>query len=80
MKKALVSNCQSHEKSYLSWNKDTVKRWCNLWTLIWLSDGKLNLIQSSEELLNTTDLLRTNKRVSNKIAPIGQPKILSNKN
>jgi hypothetical protein len=20
------SNCQSHEKSYLSWNKDTVKR------------------------------------------------------
>jgi hypothetical protein len=26
MKKALVSNCQSHEKSYLSWNKDTVKR------------------------------------------------------
>jgi hypothetical protein len=25
-------------------------------------------------------LLRTNKRVSNKIAPIGQPKILSNKN
>jgi hypothetical protein len=35
----------------------------------------MNLIQSSEELLNTTDLLRTNKRVSNKIAPIGQPKI-----
>jgi hypothetical protein len=40
----------------------------------------LNLIQSSEELLNTTDLLRTNKRISNKITPAGQPKIQSNKN
>lgn len=45
-----------------------------------LSDGKLNLIQSSEELLNTTDLLRTNKRMSNKITPPGQPKIMGNKN
>jgi hypothetical protein len=45
-----------------------------------LSDGKLNLLQSSEELLNTTDLLRTNKRISNKITPTGQPKIQSNKN
>jgi hypothetical protein len=40
----------------------------------------LNLLQSTEELLNTTDLLRTNKRVSNKIAPAGPPKIQSNKN
>jgi hypothetical protein len=45
-----------------------------------LSDGKLNLLQSTEELLNTTDLLRTNKRVSNKILPVGQPKIQGNKN
>jgi hypothetical protein len=45
-----------------------------------LSDGKLNLTQSTEELLTTTDLLRTNKRVSNKISPVGPPKIQSNKN
>ena len=45
-----------------------------------LSGGKLNMLQSTEELLTTTDLLRTNKRVSNKIAPVGQPKIQSNKN
>ena len=45
-----------------------------------LSDGKINLLQSTEELLNTTDLMRTNKRMSNKISPAGQPKIQSNKN
>jgi len=37
-------------------------------------------LQSTEELLNTTDLLRTNKRMSNKITPPGQPKIQGNKN
>jgi hypothetical protein len=45
-----------------------------------LSGGKINMLQSTEELLTTTDLLRTNKRVSNKITPAGQPKIQSNKN
>jgi hypothetical protein len=38
------------------------------------------LLHSTEELLNTTDLMRTNKRVSNKITPAGQPKIQNNKN
>jgi hypothetical protein len=28
-----------------------------------LSDGKINMLDSSEALLNTTDLLRTNKRI-----------------
>jgi hypothetical protein len=45
-----------------------------------LSEGKLNLTQGNEELISTTDLLRTNKRISNKILPVGQPKIQSNKN
>jgi hypothetical protein len=31
------------------------------------------MIQSTEELIST-DLLRTNKRISNKILPVGQPK------
>jgi hypothetical protein len=81
MKNALVKVIANHmKKSYLSWNKDTVKDDVIFEHLYELSDGKLNLLQSSEELLNTTDLLRTNKRISNKITPAGQPKIQSNKN
>jgi len=38
------------------------------------------MLQSTEELLNTTDLMRTNKRVSNKISVAGPPKIQNNKN
>ena len=81
MKSALVKVIANHmKKSYLSWNKDTVKDDVIFEHLYELSDGKLNLSQSTEELLNTTDLLRTNKRVSNKILPVGQPKIQGNKN
>jgi hypothetical protein len=80
MKNALVLVIANHmKKSYLSWNKDTVKDDVIFEHLFELSEGKINLLQSTEELLNTTDLLRTNKRMSNKIAPAGQPKIQSNK-
>jgi hypothetical protein len=68
------------KKSYLSWNKDTVTDEVIFEHLYELSDGKLNLKQSSESLLKTDDLMRTNKRVSNKITPVGQPKIAPNKN
>jgi hypothetical protein len=81
MKNALVKVIANHmKKSYLSWNKDTVKDDVIFEHLYELSDGKLNMIQSPEELISTTDLLRTNKRISNKILPVGQPKIQSNKN
>jgi hypothetical protein len=81
MKNALVLVIANHmKKSYLSWNKDTVKDDVIFEHLYELSDGKINLLQSTEELLNTTDLLRTNKRISNKITPAGQPKIQNNKN
>ncbi|KDN54285.1 DUF4290 domain-containing protein [Flavobacterium seoulense] len=81
MKNALVKVIANHmKKSYLSWNKDTVKDDVIFEHLYELSDGKLNLLQSTEELINTTDLLRTNKRMSNKISPAGQPKIQNNKN
>jgi len=80
MKNALVKVIANHmKKSYLSWNKDTVKDDVIFEHLLELSDGKINLTQSSEELLNTTDLMRTNKRVSNKIMPAGQPKLAPNK-
>lgn len=81
LKNALVKVIANHmKKSYLSWNKDTVKDDVIFEHLYELSDGKINLIQSSEELLNTTDLMRTNKRVSNKLMQGGtaKPKIAKN--
>lgn len=81
MKNALIKVIANHmKKSYLSWNKDTVKDDVIFEHLYELSDGKFDLRESTEELLNTTDLLRTNKRISNKVTPPGQPKIQSNKN
>ena len=72
MKSALVKVIANHmKKSFLSWNKDTVKDDVIFEHLLELSGGKINLTQSSEELLNTTDLMRTNKRLSNKIVPSG---------
>lgn len=68
MKNALVKVIANHmKKSYLSWNKDTVTDEVIFEHLYELSDGKINLTGSTEALLNTTDLMRTNKRVSNKI-------------
>lgn len=68
------------KKSFLSWNKDTVKDDVIFEHLYELSGGKINLLHSTEELLNTTDLMRTNKRMSNKTASGTQPKIQNNKN
>jgi len=81
MKDALVKVIANHmKKSYLSWNKDTVTDTVIFEHLYELSGGKLNLLQSTEELLTTTDLLRTNKKMSNKNMPASNPKIKINKN
>jgi Domain of unknown function (DUF4290) len=81
LKNALVKVIANHmKKSYLSWNKDTVRDDVIFEHLYELSGGKINMTESSEELLNTNDLLRTNKRISNKIMPAGVPKIAPNKN
>lgn len=81
LKNALVKVIANHmKKSYLSWNKDTVKDDVIFEHLFELSEGKLNMLESNESLLTTTDLMRTNKRVSNKILPFSPPKIQSNKN
>ncbi|MEM0541126.1 DUF4290 domain-containing protein [Flavobacterium sp. j3] len=81
MKNALVKVIANHmKKSYLSWNKDTVTDIVIFEHLYELSDGKLNLLSSNEELLNTNDLMRTNKKMSNKNLPPQNAKIKSNKN
>ena len=80
MKSALVKVIANHmKKSYLSWNKDTVTDAVIFEHLLELSDRKLNLLQSSEELLTTTDIMRTNKKTSNKNMP-QNAKIKNNKN
>lgn len=71
MKSALVKVIANHmKKSYLSWNKDTVTDLVIFEHLYELSEGKLNLLQSTEELLTTNDLMRTNKKMSNKNLPL----------
>jgi hypothetical protein len=82
LKSALIKVIANHmKKSYLSWNKDTVTDHVIFEHLFELSDGKINLTQSSEELVNTTDLMRTNKKTSNKMMT-GQPMkpMMQNKN
>jgi hypothetical protein len=67
MKNALILVIANHmKKSYLSWNKDTVKDDVIFEHLYELSGGKINLQQTDEELSNTTDLMRVNKKLSNK--------------
>lgn len=74
LKSALIKVIANHmKKSYLSWNKDTVKDDVIFEHLYELSDGKINLIESPEELINTSDLLRTNQRISNKISTSNAP-------
>ena len=69
LKNALIKVIANHmKKSYLSWNKDTVKDDVIFEHLYELSNGKINLLESKEELINTNDLMRTNQRSSNKIS------------
>ncbi|MFI0426639.1 MAG: DUF4290 domain-containing protein [Flavobacterium sp.] len=67
LKNALVLVIANHmKKCYLSWNKDTVTDEVIFEHLLELSSGKLNLSKSNEELSNTHDLMKVNKKVSNK--------------
>lgn len=67
MKNALIMVIANHmKKSYLSWNKDSVTDEVIFEHLLELSGGKINLAKTNEELSNTTDLMRVNKKMSNK--------------
>jgi len=67
LKSALIMVIANHmKKSYLSWNKDTVKDEVIFEHLYELSGGQINLLKTDEELSNTTDLMRVNKKQSNK--------------
>jgi hypothetical protein len=67
LKNALVLVIANHmKKSYLSWNKDTVTDEIIFQHLFELSGGKIDLVKTKEELSNTHDLMKVNKKVSNK--------------
>jgi hypothetical protein len=67
MKNALIIVIANHmKKSYLSWNKDTVKDDVIFEHLLELSGGKINLLSTNEELSTSMDLMKVNKKLSNK--------------
>ena len=67
LKEALIIVIANHmKKSYLSWNKDTVKDDVIFEHMYELSGGKINLTSTGEELSTTIDLMKVNKKMSNK--------------
>jgi len=67
-KKTLIRVIANHmKKSYLSWNKDSVKDEVIFGHLYELSKGKINLLQTDQELSTSSDLMKINKKTSNKI-------------
>lgn len=66
MRDGLVLTIANHmKKCFLNWNKDTVEDDVIFNHLYELSEGKLNLKDSKEELRNATALLKTKKRFNN---------------
>ncbi len=73
LKEALTYTIANHmKKCFLNWNKDTVEDDVILKHLFELSDGKINLQNSDEDLTDATSLMRsksrqsTNKKITNK--------------
>ena len=69
MKDALVLTIANHEKVFLNWNKDSVKDQVIFDHLYELSDTKIDIRDSKEELLDSALLLRSKKKFSNKKFP-----------
>ena len=70
MKEALVLTIANHmKKCFLNWNKDSVKDQVIFDHLYELSDSKIDIRDSKEELLDSALLLRPKKRFSHKKFP-----------
>lgn len=73
-KDALIVVIANHmKKSYLSWNKETVTDEVIFQHLLELSDGKINLLKKDEELSTSSDLLRINKKQTNRFSQNKNP-------
>lgn len=67
MKEALKYTIANHmKKCFLNWNKDTVEDDVIFEHLFELSDGEINMKGSTEDLTDSTSLMRTKKRHSGK--------------
>ena len=70
MKDALVLTIANHmKKCFLNWNKDSVKDQVIFDHLYELSESKIDIRDSKEELLDSALLLRSRKKFSNKKFP-----------
>ena len=70
MKDALVLTIANHmKKCFLNWNKDSVKDQVIFDHLYELSDTKIDIRDSKEELLDSALLLRSKKKFSNRKFP-----------
>ena len=70
MKDALILTIANHmKKCFLNWNKDSVKGQVIFDHLYELSDTKIDIRDSKEELLDSALLLRSKKKFSNKKFP-----------
>ena len=64
-KEGLILTIANHmKKSFLNWNKDTVEDDVIFSHLFELSEGKINLKNSDEDLSDASNLLKTKKRFS----------------
>lgn len=67
LKEGLIYTIANHmKKSYLNWNRDVVDDKIIFEHLRELSDGKINLKNSDEDLSEASDLLRGNKKYTKK--------------
>jgi len=67
LKEALVYTIANHmKKCFLNWNKDTVEDVVIFDHLFELSDGKIDLRGSEEDLSDSTSLMRSKKKYSKK--------------
>ncbi|OUS02225.1 methionyl-tRNA formyltransferase [Flavobacteriales bacterium 33_180_T64] len=70
LKEALVYTIANHmKKCFLNWNKDTVEDYVIFNHLYELSDGKINLKESKEDLSDSTSLMRNKKKYSSNKKP-----------
>jgi len=66
-KNILIRVIANHmKKSYLSWNKDSVKDEVIFKHLYELSKGKIDLLKENQELSDSSELMKINKKISNK--------------
>jgi hypothetical protein len=66
MKDGLILTIANHmKKCFLNWNKDTVEDDVIFKHLFELSDGKIDLKDSEDDLRDANKLMKNNKRYSN---------------